>query len=272
MVSVAEFETVQKMLDDKNTRPLDVLKPYSFRGLLTCSECGCMITAETKTKRFKNGTSRQYTYYHCTRKRPCSQKVNVRKEDLEQQFSDAIKKYTIHPKFKEWALEVLATQNELEAGDISAVLASQSRAIESSHQQVKRLIQMAASELISEGEFKQSKADLEQQIVQLEEEREDTKKRAESWYNTAVRVFDFAVHGRQRFIEGDVVVKRELLADFGQNPTLLNGKLQITPHKWLIPIKNNYPELKLEYDKVRTLPEQIQKEAVASIRSVWLAR
>lgn len=61
---------------------------------------------------------------------------------------------------------------------------------------------------------------MEKQIAQLEEEREDTKSRAENWYSTVNRVFDLAVHGRQRFIDGDLETKREMLAGFGQNPTL----------------------------------------------------
>lgn len=98
------------------------------------------------------------------------------------------------------------------------------------------------------------------------------KKRAESWYTTAVNVFELAVHGRERFINGDIKVKREILADIGSNPLLLDGKLQFAPHPFLTPIEKDYKQLEEKYLKVRTLPQQIQKEALASVRSSWLGR
>lgn len=102
---------------------------------------------------------------------------------------------------------------------------------------------MAAKELIDEKQFKQEKVELEKRIAGLEEEREDTKKRAENWYDTVSRVFDLAVHGRERFLNGDIVTKKEMLADFGQNPILLNGELTLTPHPWFVPIENDYKKI-----------------------------
>lgn len=49
---------------------------FAFTGMIRCEECGCLITAENKTKHQKNGITRHYTYYHCTkRKGSCKQKT-----------------------------------------------------------------------------------------------------------------------------------------------------------------------------------------------------
>ncbi|MFA7254061.1 MAG: recombinase family protein [Patescibacteria group bacterium] len=42
---------------------------FNFNRLLTCGYCGSGVTAERKIKKFKNGTSRVYIYYHCTQAR-----------------------------------------------------------------------------------------------------------------------------------------------------------------------------------------------------------
>ncbi len=42
---------------------------YNFTKLLKCGYCGSGVTAERKIKKFKNGTSRVYIYYHCTQAR-----------------------------------------------------------------------------------------------------------------------------------------------------------------------------------------------------------
>lgn len=176
MVSIEEFDRVQELLGSRGTRRLTAKKTFAFRGPLVCGECGCLITAEDKYKRFKNGTTKHYIYYHCTHKRPCTQRSNIREEDLEEQFIELLNKYTILPQFKDWALEALEEQNETETTDIGAVLNNQSRVIESSHKEMKGLIKMASRELITEDQFLQEKKGLEIRIANLESEREDTKK------------------------------------------------------------------------------------------------
>ena len=272
MVTEEEYNRVQELLGSKGTRKLATKKTFIFRGALVCGECGCMITAEEKTKRFKNGTIKYYIYYHCTHKRACSQRMNVREEALSEQFVDFLSKYTILPQFKDWALEALEEQNEIETTDIGEVLKSQNRSVESAHKEMKGLIKLGSRELISEEQFLQEKKELDSRIAKLEEEREDTKKRADSWYATAIKTFELAVHGRERFINGDIKVKTEILADIGSNPLLLDGKLEITPHPFLEPIEKEYKRLEEKYLKVRTLPQQIQKDAFASVRSEWLGR
>ncbi len=63
-------------------------------------------------------------YYHCTRKRPCTQRTPISEADLEQQFADLLGSYTILPQFKDWALHELAQQNEIEGTDIQIILTS----------------------------------------------------------------------------------------------------------------------------------------------------
>jgi FtsZ-binding cell division protein ZapB len=149
-------------------------------------------------------------------------------------------------------------------------LESQSRAIESLHKDVKRLIKMASKELISEDQFSEEKKDLEKQIKDLEEEREDTKKRANNWYATAEHLFDLAVNGRDKFLNGTLEDKQTVLRDLGQHPVILDEKLIIMPHPWAVPIENGYKPIEEEYLRVRSLPEHLQKEALEAVRSTWL--
>ncbi len=269
MVSVEEFDRVQDLLGSKGTRKLAARREFTYRGILACGECGCLITAEFKTRYFKNGNSRDYTYYHCTHKRPCSQRKNKPEAALQEDFANLLGQYTIIPQFKEWALAVLDKQNDVETDDINVILESQNRAIESAHKEMKGLIKMAAKEMISDTEFLTEKKELENRIEKLEEELEDTKKRADTWYGTFVRTWELAVRGREKFIKGDVETKRAILSDLGQNPVLLDNELQINTFPWLEIIKNEYPSLKSEYDKVRTLPEQIREPALEAVRSSW---
>ena len=79
---------------------------FAFAGMLNCAECGCTITAEIKKEK--------YIYYHCTGgKGKCSQKYqNVRQEELEKQFDEAIKKVSITEKQDKWIKETLKVSLE----------------------------------------------------------------------------------------------------------------------------------------------------------------
>ena len=62
------YDDVQKVVALRCFRQQDHTKePAPYCGLLKCG-CGMMITAERQIKRYKNGTSCEYVYYHSTRK------------------------------------------------------------------------------------------------------------------------------------------------------------------------------------------------------------
>lgn len=270
MVTLEEYDAVQDLLGRRGAPKLAPRKVFRYRSTLLCGECSCLITAEEKHKRLVSGWTRTYVYYHCTHKRPCTQRKNLTEQDIEQQFTDLLSRYTILPQFKDWALEMLGNQNERESTDCSTILKSQSRAIEAKHEELDELISMAAKKLISEAQFVPKKQKLEREIKQLEKEREDTKKRASTWYATAERLFDLAVNGRERFLHGTIEEKRTILLALGQNPVLLDGRLIITPHPWVVPIEKGYKQLEAEYERVRTLPEHLQQGLMEAIRLMWL--
>lgn len=51
-------------------------KTFAFRGLLKCGQCGADITAQDKFKTLKNGDTKRFVYYNCTRRKDpnCTEK------------------------------------------------------------------------------------------------------------------------------------------------------------------------------------------------------
>lgn len=271
MVTVEEFNRVQDILSGNSFRRSPEPSKFAYRGAIVCGECSAQVTAERKIRHYKNGGSQTFIYYHCTgRKRPCSQRhKNIREEELERQFGEILDRHTILPQFRDWALEVLASRNE--AVDTSTVLATQDRALEALHYEAKGLISLAAQGLISTEEFKSSKSEIERQIIDLQKDRDETERRASDWYKEATKLFDLAVHGRERFIEGDIEAKREVLAGLGSNLTLLGGKLQFCPHPWIVPIENGYQELAAEYEWIRTQEYASVEAKTAAYTRVYIS-
>ena len=85
MVTEEEWERVQYILGRKN-KPRIKKHNFTFRGPIFCGECGCLVTAETKTKKIiGTGEIKKYTYYHCTRRKKdinCSQHKKLIKDSL----------------------------------------------------------------------------------------------------------------------------------------------------------------------------------------------
>ena len=71
---------------------------------------------------------------------------------------------------------------------------------------------------------------------------------------------------------GTIVDKKEMLTAIGQNPVLIDGKLQVTPDDWLIPLRNSTKEIREEVIKVRLMSEQIQNKLLEALRIRWYAR
>lgn len=253
MITAEEFDRVQMLLGKKAKHRVR-RHSFPFTGLIHCGECGCLITAQEKSKTIKGtGEIHHYVYYNCTRKKTgieCSQRKAVRQELLERQIESEIAKYTILPQFRDWALEILRSANDNEIVQRSQQQASLQSALNGHQRELDALTQMRYRELIDDEEFLRQRGFLQITIKRLQEEIGKTESRAEEWLETTEKVFNFAVGARDIFNSGTSDEKRGVLAALGQNPTLLDGKLMITPYKWLQPIAECYPALERTYRRL----------------------
>lgn len=125
MVSKSEFAKVQRLLG-RPLRPKAQQHPHPYAGIMRCGNCGCQITAETHVKSYKQtGTTRSYTYYHCTGRKGC-RKLSHTATDVDQAVLNKLDGCKIDPYFAEWAIAALkregadfATLSLIAAGTVS---------------------------------------------------------------------------------------------------------------------------------------------------------
>ncbi|MBI2012237.1 recombinase family protein [Candidatus Daviesbacteria bacterium] len=100
------FDRVQGML--RRTKNGELIPVYAkhnvtYRGLLSCGECSCKITADEKTKTNKgNGFVHRWVYYHCTHFKPCAQRGAVREEKIEGDVISLLGGLKLGPNTVEW--------------------------------------------------------------------------------------------------------------------------------------------------------------------------
>lgn len=273
MITQAEYDQVQVLLGTKGCPRLASRRQFALRGFLKCGECGCMITAQTKTKKLKVGGSRLHSYYHCTGKRQsCSQVKGFgykREQELYDDLTDLLDHYELTPKLNEWGIKALRELADKEVGERDSVQTMQNTGIDATQKQLDRLLEMATEGLIDKQTYRAKQTDLMTKLKTLQEAQADTAHRARDWFEFAIETFEKLEHASERFAKGDLATKKEILLAIGQNPVLLNGKLEITPNEWLLPVRDNVQRIKAELEKVRTLPQQIQKASEEAIYLQW---
>ena len=275
MITLDEYDRVQKILGRKGkARPQKHKFPYT--GFIRCAECGCLYTAETKTKLIKStGEIKEYTYYHCTRKKKdikCSQKEALRGDDLEKQIKDELEKYTIIPDFLDWALEDLNKNNDNEIEDRSKIYEMQHKTLGQAQGELDELTKMRYRLLIDDETFLKEKKALQSKISQLKGKLLETESRAERWLELTEKTFNFATYANVAFANGGLELKKEIMMTLGQYPIIKNKKLIVEPYKWFVPIKNNYSVLEKEYlrlEPTKLPPNKAKTEAIASVRARW---
>ncbi len=89
------FDSVQEVMMRKSKSHSKGLKPFLYRGLFRCGECGCFITTETQ---------KDHNYLRCTkRKNPCEQKY-VREEIITSQVKKEIQKVSLPDDWIQWMI------------------------------------------------------------------------------------------------------------------------------------------------------------------------
>lgn len=262
MITADEFDHVQHLLG-KSGKAQPQSREFAFTGFIRCAECGCLYTAETKTKRLKStGEIKHYIYYHCTRKKrdiKCTQGYSLREEVLEEQIEQELAKITILPEFREWALESLGKDHENEVQKRTKIFESLTQAVKDNQEQIDNLTRMRTRDLIDDHEYMRERTRLKDEQAKLRDEVEKVENRADRWLELTEETFNFATYAHSAFLKGDLQRKKEIMMALGSNPTILDGKLSIEAHPWLVPIVNEYPALEAEYHRLETMKNSEDK-------------
>jgi len=275
MISMEEFDRVQILLG-KDGRPRKKTHDFAYTGIIRCGVCGCMYTATEKTKIIKKTNEiKTYVYYHCTKRKTgvkCTDNSWITLEELEDQIDFELARNTIHPKFQEWALNILNKNNEKEVADRTAIYENQQRAVNETQKELDNLTKMRLKELIDDEEFIKTKEELKAKILKLRENLKNTEDRTDKWQELTENTFYFSRYAREKFIKGGLQTKREIFSALGQNFSIINKKLLLNKNEWFIPIEKAYPELKKRFDALeldKTLTEQERNRRIRLIISDW---
>lgn len=272
MITREEYDRVQALLG-RGSKPKPETHTFPYTGMIRCGECGCMVTAENKTKKNKNGNVHHYTYYHCTkRKGPCSQKC-VEVKELEKQIQSTLSRIKPPEEFHGWAMKWLRNENEREASDRNAILSNQQKNYEVCVRKLDALIDMRAAGEISEEEFTRKKSTINQEKAKLHELLNDTDSRVDSWLQTADNILTFARDANEAFTERGQHARKVILSALGSNLLLSERNIRIDTDSALLPMilvssSSKQKSERLEPPKSGSTKEK--SRAFNSANPIWL--
>ena len=195
-------------------------KTFPFRGLFTCGECGCAITAETQ---------KGHNYYRCTKKREtCSQKY-VREEALTEQVKNYLQKVSLSSQDAEKVLRELDEDEQKAKDESHAVLQNLKNEIADTETKLDKLLSAYLDEIVSAEEYTMQKEKLLSQKIECTEEIGEIENGSVSWLEPA-RAFVKSLNQASELVEsGDKSEMTTFLKQIGSNHILIDKSFSFLP-------------------------------------------
>ena len=194
--------------------------PYTYRGLIRCAQCGCMVTPERKTK--KNG--KVYYYYHCTQYKGKHNAQWVTEEEITKQYGQLFKKLQMPQGVLDDIIETLRNVHQ----DKSEFREEQIKKLnEEKERYAKRIENMYIDKLdgrITADEYDKMYKGFRDRIDGIDNKLSNLQKAEDDYYLTSKYLLELTQRAYYLFVSSEIEEKRQLLKLILQN-SRLDGRL-----------------------------------------------
>ena len=160
LISKALFDKVQELVRSKRRNHTRVLKPYIYRKVFRCSECGGVITIETQ---------KGHHYLRCTKKRERCSQPYMREEEISQQATEMLLPLCFPKDWTDWMTAKLAAERSNELASCDSERKVILHGITESDQKIARLTKAYTENVLTLDEFRQTKEEAVHEKAALSE-------------------------------------------------------------------------------------------------------
>lgn len=220
------FNTVQDIKAGRTKKPAKLAgKPFIYRGLIICGECGCSITPEPHTKKQKNGNIHNYVYYHCTQSKGKHNAAWIEEQELTQQFAEIFRGMSLPKEQLDWMINSLQGAHEGKRAFNETLFDEYNSQIKRFQTMIEKAYEDKLQDRITQEEydnyhhkFRTQQAEFKQKLERLDQADED-------YYITASYILELTSRSYELFIGSEMGQKRELIQLVVQNLSFKDGKL-----------------------------------------------
>jgi site-specific DNA recombinase len=241
MITLDELDQIASLLG-RPGRPRPVLRSFAFTGLMRCGACGLAVTAEEK----KNRYGRQYTYYHCTRRKRdgyCRERC-ISLGQLEQQVVSFLEVLRIADMTRGWLISAFPARDPETEDERVTQQRSLDESISRLDRELANLTGLRLRDLIDDEEFSRQREELSGRRLTLVQKKESFKEEVE-WIEPLELFVSFCNKAVECFLRGDHAQKRLILETVGSNLVLKDRIVSIVARKPFVQRPGNASVLEL---------------------------
>ena len=223
LITKTVFEEVQKVKTSFNKKRFKYAgKPYIYRGLIRCADCGLAITPEKH---------KGHIYYHCTQYNGKHGAKWLREEEITRQLSYIFKRLKIPKEILQQTVEAMneVHKNKIEFHD---------KHFDNLTREQKKLTDMIDNlyfdklqRRITESEYDRFYQKLRDQLEDINIRLEQLQEADDNYYITSKYILDLTSRAYELFLSSEVEEKRQLIKLVLSNLMLNNEKLVFEAHK-----------------------------------------
>lgn len=264
MVTEAQFDKVQLFIANHKNPTRKRTYDFTFRGLLSCGECGCKITAERKFQvrctgcRYKfscinrvdcpkcnlliadmlDPTIIDRVYYRCTKRKGVCHQKTTNEMDLKDQYLKALKDIEINKEIFNLLLEEIQKYNDTLSTDEIKIASQLKKRKSELENRLKGLAILVAEGNLETESYLSIKTETISEIKTLNNNILSATRNIINWADIANNFLKFALNATKVLEKADNFTIRAMLMQLGSNQTLFDGKLQFIRPKPLLAIKD----------------------------------
>ncbi len=275
-----EFNLLQDILDGKS-KGKQQKHDFALNGIIRCGECRFCVTAESHTKRYKNGTCQAFDYYRCTKKgkdenKKCNQGY-LSTAKLEGEVMGRLSQLELEKEFANWAYEALEEEKIKDNHTTKDSHEALQTALDGVSKRIDNLLALKISpensdgNLLSDEEFANRKRALLIEKEKLNLQLSKTNPNKIEWAEIAKDSFNFALQAKEWFKAGGSENKKVIFKTVGSNPILLDQKLDFQLRYLFFKYKEGIEKTK---DEIKRLEPKDKLSEQANLKyflksSIW---
>ena len=223
------FDQCQKVRKSWNKKPFKWgEKEYIFRGLIKCAVTAKVVTAETKKKKYGNGTIDEWTYLRTWDPDNQERYIYVKEEKILKEVQKVFNSMHLEPELLEKAIEAIKGSASAEKEHYK----EQIKELQTQHTKIKnrldRLTDLFLDGDFNEEEYKEKRKSLEQKREDIVKEIESNDRADDNFAQVLISTLQLASSAEKTFKGSDINEKRKLINLVFQNLELKGQKLVYT--------------------------------------------
>jgi site-specific DNA recombinase len=198
------YDQVQRVREGYKVKPVRWAGlPYSYRGLMSCAECGCRITFEKKKAK--------YVYGHCTQYKGKHKASYVAEEVLTEQLMSAFEKIKIPEAAYTEISEVLRSSHEDKKKTRDTMITTLDAEIEKYQHRIEKVYEDYLDEKIPEDLYKRKFEEYRASQKSLQNKRINVEQVEDEYYATVTHLLKLAKDAPRLLKIADYEQKRGLI-------------------------------------------------------------